>query len=175
MGDDWDPVIELGNRYVGAFEIAFVVLPAVLRNNFFGFGLARLKKLRPLDQGHKNPFDCLAVGSEITLRCDRANVWKLEALLKIGCADQDPVRHALCQLADPRRRRKACDPAGAKRYRALGRAADLENRHVLVWLQPESFDQRTGRDIGRAADPADADAFSLQILCGADSFLHDEL
>src|SRR3989454_5117647 len=73
MGDDWDPVIELGNRYVGAFEIAFVVLPAVLRNNFFGFGLARLKKLRPLDQGHKNPFDCLAVGSEITLRCHRAN------------------------------------------------------------------------------------------------------
>jgi len=70
---------------------------------------------------------------------------------------------------------KAGDLAAAKCGGALARAADLNDRHVLVRFESQALEQHSCRDVGGAANPADADAFPFELLFGFDRFLNDQL
>ena len=51
----------------------------------------------------------------------------------------------------------------------------MKDRHIFVRLQPQGLEKNSSRDIRRASDAANADAFALQVLGRFDRFVNDQL
>ena len=116
-----------------------------------------------------------AVARQIALCGGYADVGKRKAFRQVSHADQNAVGHALGELDRPGRRGEAGDSAGAESGCPFRGAADLENRHIFVRLQPQSLEKHSGRNIRGTPHSANADAFALQILRRFDRFVDDQV
>ena len=160
----WNTVVELYVGDIGVLQVLRIALARVLGDKLFCVFLAGFEKVRGLNERHRQPPHCVSIRREITFRRRRADVGKIESFLKIRRADQDAMGHPLGQMYGSRRRRKPHDSSGPKRRRPLGRTAHLNDRHVLDWLQTESFNQDPSGHVRCAPDPADADTFPPEIF-----------
>jgi hypothetical protein len=80
---------------IGGLQKLRIVLASVFGDKLFCVVLSSLEKMRGLDQRHRQPPHCVSIGREITFGRGRTDVGKVESLLKIRRADQDPMGHTL--------------------------------------------------------------------------------
>jgi len=73
------------------------------------------------------------------------------------------------------RRWKGRDPAGGEGGGSFSGTAHLKDGDVFIRLEPQSLEQYPCRHIRGAADAADADAFTFELLRGADGLMNDQL
>src|SRR2546425_527173 len=97
------PLKQFGVGLIARFEITFVVLARVFGKDSFAFLFSSFEKVRPIDQGHHDPFDRSAVARQIALRGCDADIGKWKAVRQVSHADENAVGHAFGELDRPGR------------------------------------------------------------------------
>ena len=84
------------------------------------------------------------------------------------------MRHSLGEMNRSGRGWKCRDPSRTERCGSFGRTTDLQDRDVFIRFELQLLQKHASRYIGRASDSTDPNALTLELLCRANRFVHDQ-